>query len=56
MQLHTTFVSTNIVTTIMTIEEIIKSNVALDDAKKVILNVVCNCKFCVFRNVILLLI
>ena len=39
MQLHTTFVSTNIVTTIMTIEEIIKSNVALEDAKKVILNI-----------------
>lgn len=33
-----TFVPTNIVITIMRIEEIIKSTVALDDAKKVILN------------------
>ena len=34
-----TFVPTNIVIVIMKIEEIIKSNVALKDAKKVILNV-----------------
>jgi DNA-binding MarR family transcriptional regulator len=33
-----TFVPTNIVITIMKIEEIIKSSVAMDDAKKVILN------------------
>lgn len=33
-----TFVPTNIVITIMRIEEIIKSNVVIDDAKKVILN------------------
>ena len=35
---YTTFVSTNIVSTIMKIEEIIKSNVSMDDSKKVILN------------------
>lgn len=35
---YITFVPTNIVITIMRIEEIIKSTVALDDAKKVILN------------------
>lgn len=35
-----TFVSTNIVITNMKIEEIIKSNVALDDSKKVILNLI----------------
>ena len=34
----TTFVPTNIVSTIMKIEEIIKSNVSMDDSKKVILN------------------
>lgn len=35
----TTFVPTNFVITIMRIEEIIKSNTTLDDAKKVVLNV-----------------
>jgi len=35
---YITFVPTNIVITIMRIEEIIKSNVTMDDAKKVILN------------------
>jgi DNA-binding MarR family transcriptional regulator len=34
-----TFVPTNFVITIMRIEEIIKSNVTIDDAKKVVLNV-----------------
>jgi len=34
-----TFVPTNIVITIMRIEEIIKSTVAMDDAKKIILNI-----------------
>lgn len=38
MKKCTTFVSTNIVSTIMKIEEIIKSNVSMDDSKKVILN------------------
>lgn len=33
-----TFVPTNIVNTIMRIEEIIKSNVTMDDAKKIVLN------------------
>lgn len=36
----TTFVPTNIILTKMKIEEIIKSTVAMDDAKKVILNVI----------------
>ena len=35
---NNTFVSTNFVFTIMKIEEIIKSNISLDDAKRVILN------------------
>lgn len=34
-----TFVPTNLVFTIMRIEEIIKSNVAMDDAKKIVLNI-----------------
>lgn len=34
-----TFVPTNLVFTIMRIEEIIKSNVAIDDAKKIVLNI-----------------
>lgn len=38
MKICCTFVPTNIVSTIMRIEEIIKSNVTMDDAKKVILN------------------
>ncbi len=38
MKKYITFVSTNIVITIMRIEEIIKSNVTMDAAKKVILN------------------
>lgn len=38
MKISTTFVPTNIVLTIMKIEEVIKSTVPLDDAKKVILN------------------
>ena len=39
MKKHVTFVPTTITVTIMRIEEIIKSTVTLDDAKKVILNV-----------------
>ena len=38
MKKYITFVPTNIVITIMRIEEIIKSNITMDDAKKVILN------------------
>ena len=38
MKKYFIFVSTNIVITIMRIEEIIKSSVVMDDAKKVILN------------------
>ena len=37
---YTTFVPTNIVITIMRIEEIIKSSVSMDDSKKVILNLI----------------
>lgn len=36
---HYTFVPTNIVLTIMKIEDVIKSNVIMDDSKKVILNI-----------------
>jgi len=39
MKKHVTFVPTTMTITIMRIEEIIKSTVTLDDAKKVILNV-----------------
>ena len=39
MKIYYTFVSTNIVLTIMKIEDVIKSNVIMDDAKKVILNI-----------------
>ena len=38
MKIYYTFVPTNIVLTIMKIEDVIKSTVPLDDAKKVILN------------------
>ncbi len=38
MKKYTTFVPTNNVSTIMKIEEIIKSSVSMDDSKKVILN------------------
>ena len=37
---YTTFVPTNIIITIMRIEEIIKSSVSMDDSKKVILNLI----------------
>lgn len=37
---HHTFVPTNFVLTIMRIEDVIKSNVTMDDAKKVILNII----------------
>lgn len=36
---YTTFVPTNITYTIMRIEEVIKSSIALDDSKKIILNI-----------------
>ena len=39
MKIYYTFVPTNIVLTIMKIEDVIKSNVIMDDAKKVILNI-----------------
>lgn len=40
MKYYITFVPTNIVLTIMKIEDVIKSNVTMDDAKKVILNII----------------
>ena len=39
MKIRSTFVPTNIVLTIMKIGDVIKSNVIMDDAKKVILNI-----------------